>query len=147
MKTRWGIHIKKGWSHFKLNINDCDILFHKILKFFSMNSEKHFSFGKMEWTHWEFGPYHWIFDEKALRIFISILCIHSISEWTQKTKVLILPLKFTMIFHFFRTLLITLIFDVKYLGCAIRKVIVGNWYQNLDYKLIRECVRLTYHRS
>ena len=67
-----------------------------------------------------------------------------------------LSLGFTTIFHFprtllitlnfLRTLLITLILDERYMDCLkkfkiLRKVIVSNWYQNLDYKLIRECDR------
>ena len=98
-----------------------------------MNWKKKFLLGKTEWTHWwEFSAYHKTFGQKALKIFISSLCIYvySISEWTQKIKVIILSLVFTIIFPFIRTLFIplsffsglfsTLILDEKYMDCLIK---------------------------
>ena len=42
---------KRGWWHFKLKINDWDIPFPQNFKNLSMNWEKYFALGKMEWTH------------------------------------------------------------------------------------------------
>ena len=85
-----------------------------------MNWEKHFPLGKVGWTHWEFPPYQNIFGQKDLMIFISDLYLYSINERTQEAKVLILSLLFTIIFHFLRTLSITLILDERYIGCSIK---------------------------
>ena len=42
---------KRGCSHFKLKINDCDIPFPKILRFCQWIGKNIFHLGKIEWTH------------------------------------------------------------------------------------------------
>ena len=42
VENKMGNSHKKGWSHFKLNINDSDISFP------NMNQEKYFPLGKMQ---------------------------------------------------------------------------------------------------
>ena len=60
---------KRGWSDFKFNIIDWDILFPKIVRIFQWMWKKQFLSRKMEWKHWEFCPYHRIFGQKAVKIF------------------------------------------------------------------------------
>ena len=107
-------HKKKDWSHFKLDINYWDITFLKMLRICQWIEEN--QWGKKEWTHWKFYPYHRMFGQKALKIYILSLFIlvYSISAWNQETKVLILSLVFTIIFRFLGTLLIILILDEGY---------------------------------
>ena len=45
LKIRWEIHLRKGWSHFKLNINDWDIPFPKVLRLYQWIRKNIF--------HWE----------------------------------------------------------------------------------------------
>ena len=52
---------KKRWPHFKLNINDWDIQFPKILRTYQWIGKNIFHLEKMEWTHWELCLYHRIF--------------------------------------------------------------------------------------
>ena len=38
---RWGIYLKRGWSHFKIGINDGDIPFSKILRIYQSIGKNH----------------------------------------------------------------------------------------------------------
>ena len=42
---------KRGWTHFKLKINDWDIPFPKSLRVYQWIGKKKFSLGRTEWTH------------------------------------------------------------------------------------------------
>ena len=53
---------KRGWLHFKYNINDGDITFPKILWIGQWNGKNIFSIGETEWTHREL-PYDRIFGQ------------------------------------------------------------------------------------
>ena len=44
---KWNSH-EREWSHFRVNLNDRDIPFPKILRIYPMNWEKYFPLGKME---------------------------------------------------------------------------------------------------
>ena len=66
---------KKGWSHFKLNINDCDIPFPKSLRTFN-ELGKTFSIGENRMNPlWESCPYHKMFGQKAMKKYISSIGI------------------------------------------------------------------------
>ena len=86
--------------------------------------------------------------QKALNIHISGLCtqVYSISEWTQDTKVFILSLVFTIIFHFLRSLLITLILDEGYMFCSI-KIKNKSSHKYIAYSLPSYYLNLREHRQ
>ena len=90
VENKVGNSHKKGWSHFILSINDWDILFPKILRIYQWIRKNMFHWGK--WN----TP-----TEKAMKIFISSLCIYSISELIQESKV---SLVFTIFFFIFSRL-------------------------------------------
>ena len=64
---------KKGWPYFKLNIDDWDIPFLKILRLYLWIGKK-FLIGENEMNPLGILPVHWIFGQKVLNIFISSLC-------------------------------------------------------------------------
>ena len=64
---------KKGWPYFKLNIDDWDIPFLKILRLYLWIGKK-FLIGENEMNPLGILPVHWIFGQKVLNIFISSQC-------------------------------------------------------------------------
>ena len=93
---------KKVLPHFKLNINDWDIQFPKILGIYQWTLGK--TIGENRKSPCEFYSYHRMFGQKALKIYICSLCIsiYTISEWFQETQVLILSLfSFSLLFFVF----------------------------------------------
>ena len=46
VENKMGSSHKRGWSHFKLNINDWDIPFHKILRIYQWTGKNIFHWGK-----------------------------------------------------------------------------------------------------
>ena len=50
VENKMGNSHKSGWLHFKLNINDWDIPFPKVLRMYQWIRKKYFPLGKMEQT-------------------------------------------------------------------------------------------------
>ena len=112
-----------------------------------MNWERHFQLGKMKLTHSKFCPYYKLFGQTILDIFISSLCIYvySSSEWTLEIKVSLFFIFSGICWYRSRFSHFgweTYWFLDKNLKRFLRKFTVSNWYQNLDYKLIRDYIRL-----
>ena len=76
----------KMMLHFKLNINDWDIPFPKILKIYQWIGKSKFPLGKMEWTDLEFRPYHRAIVQKALRVYIFLACMYKSIALVNKLK-------------------------------------------------------------
>ena len=112
---------KKGWSHFKLNINDPKIQFPQILriqqrigKIFFIGEYGINPLGILHILHniWPKGPKDIYFQP----MYISLQRINS-----RDSSVNIVPLfVFTIIFRFLRTLLITLMLDERYMCCSMK---------------------------
>ena len=77
---------KKGWSHFKLNINDWDILFPKILRIYQWIGKNIFHWGKCDERIWEFRPYHRIFGQKAKYLFLAYVYVALENELKRLVK-------------------------------------------------------------
>ena len=77
---------KKGWSHFKLNINDWDILFPKILRIYQWIGKNIFHWGKCDKPIWEFCPYHRIFGQKAKYLFLAYVYVALENELKRLVK-------------------------------------------------------------
>ena len=80
---------RKGWSHFKLNINDWDISFPKILRIYQWIGKKIFHWGK--WNEPLANSVHttnYLVKRLWRCLFLAdVYKLVNVSEWTLETKV------------------------------------------------------------
>ena len=136
-KIRWRTHIKNGWSHFKLYINDWDIPFPKILRIYQWIGKSIFHWGK--WNEPLVNSVHTA--ESLLKrlwkyIFLAYVCKSvALSAWTQETQLLYcFSFRVHHYFRFLRNLSIALILDERYI-CCLMKFKNNSPYKYIAYSL------------
>ena len=150
---------KKGWSHVKDDINGWDISFTKISRICQWTGKNIFHCGK--WNEPIGNSAHttkYLAKRSWRHLFLayvykSIALVNELLKSFKSFSIFTIFLIFLELYwyhsYFSQDFVDNSHFGLKIyellnknLKQLLRNTVVGNWYQNLDYQLIRECVRL-----